>query len=952
MPTTRLLQTLADCRPAEVDRVRLLWAHAFLLGLAIIFFRTASESLFLDALGVCYLPHAYLGATLLSLLVVLVFARAQAGLPLGRLLPGMLAIAAAAALCCRLGLLTAHTQPAIVAARVLSNTAYLLIELEFWTLAVRLLDLRQGKRLFGLVASGEGLAEFIGGFAAAGLVQVVNVADLMFVAAAALLICMTLVRHTATRYLGASATPVRSTATDSGQAAMVVDAAPLTASQICQTPLMWLTLIVFGLTTVAWFLIDFAFNDRLANRYPDSSELASFLGMFFGATALSTLLTQSLLSSRLIERLGVKRALLGLPLVVGSGAMLALICGLGGAMMLLFVVLCAVKMSERVLTRGLQNPSMRVLYQTLSDSKRVSFMAWVEGTGAVVGGLTSLGLLLLVSCTTLQAVQVVQVLVLLAGLWCFAALLLGRAYRNHIQQSLARRSLRVEALSLVDPAVRAAYEHWLAGADPASIANSLRVLDLSQCNPETTRLLIELAQHADPQVRLAALVQIERTALVEASAIVRTLLTEETELRVRGQALRTAMALGLLHDLDQAGKELDNDSVQLRQDAAVALLQHGGIDGVLLAGLRVLAWSQSSDPAERLLAAEILGQVGSPMFIRPLLPLLDDADTSVRQAAITAAGRIGHPVVWSAVLAALHQPRLRQVAVNAVLAGGGAVVRALRTAFAQSSDLSHQLMLVRLANRLRDARALQLLSDWSDDPDPFIAQHALEGSARALTTPNSRERQRHLKQAETLIRRAVVMLLRADGLDQWPGDAPLRRAVRSEASRYADLALLHLLRAMPNASLWDARTQLRSSVGPRRALVLEAIDNALPRPFATVLTALLDDSANFVSHAKLKGWLPDSADDLTPSRYEVFRCLADEATQLTLWTRACLLYALGHNPIPVLHDHIQAACNDPNPIIQQTARWANSRHHGEPSDDPHSGAHLDPQTTGFVRTSR
>jgi AAA family ATP:ADP antiporter len=950
MLTARLLQTLADCRPAEVDRVRLLWLHAFLLGLAIVCFRTASESLFLDALGVCYLPHAYLGATGLSLLIVFGFARAQARLPLGRLLPGMLALAAAAALGCRLGLLAADQQPAIVVARVLSNTAYLLIELEFWTLAVRLLDLRQGKRLFGLVASGEGLAEFIGGFAAAGLVQLVPVADLMLVSTAALVICLGLVRHTAARYLTTHALAVGGTTaggTTAGGTTASKQAASLSAGQIRQNPLMRLTLVVFGLTTMAWFLIDFAFNDRLAKRYPDPGELATFLGMFFGATALLTLLTQSLLSSRLIERLGVKRALLGLPLVVGGGAMLALMSGLGGAMTLLFAVLCAVKMTERVLTRGLQNPSMRVLYQALPDAQRVSFMAWVEGTGAFLGGLTALSLLLLVNCTTLHAVQVVQALVVLAGIWVMAALRLGQTYRKYIQQSLSRRQLRAEALSLGDPAVRAAYQQWLTTAEPVAIANSLRMLDLTQGHPEITRLLIELAQHAHPQVRLAALGQIERAGLLEAGPVVRGRLTDETDPAVRGQALRAALALGLLHDLDQASEQLDSDSAQLRQDTAVALLQYGGIDGVLLAGVRVLAWSQSSDPAERLLAAEVLGQVGSMLFFRPLLPLLEDADLSVRQAAIVAAGRVKHPAVWPAVLAALHHPRLRQSAVNAILAGGGAAIRPLRTSFAQTNNLSHQLLLVRLANRIRDPRALRLLCDWSDDPNPFIAQHALEGTARALIVPDARERQRHLKQAEMLLYRAVALLVRADGLHERPSDAPLQRAVRQEASRYADLVLLHLLRAMPSAVLWDARTQLLTSVGPRRALALEAIDNTLPQPFATALTVLLDDAATTASRAKLKPWMPD---EHPPSRYEVFRQLADEAAQLSLWTRACLLYALGHQPIADLADHVRAACDDPNPIIQQTARWASLRQSRGPSHDSDSRTYLNAQTTRAVRS--
>ncbi|MBK8434610.1 MAG: HEAT repeat domain-containing protein [Chloroflexi bacterium] len=99
------------------------------------------------------------------------------------------------------------------------------------------------------------------------------------------------------------------------------------------------------------------------------------------------------------------------------------------------------------------------------------------------------------------------------------------------------------------------------------------------------------------------------------------------------------------------------------------------MEGVLLAGERILQLAQSAEPAPRQLAAHIMGEIGLRQFYRPLVPLLRDENHDVRREALLAAPKVGHDRLWAGVLANLDQVGLRVAAMNALVQGGEAAPR-------------------------------------------------------------------------------------------------------------------------------------------------------------------------------------------------------------------------------------------------------------------------------------
>ena len=72
----------------------------------------------------------------------------------------------------------------LVALAIWCESSWALATLGFWSVAVHLFNIRQSKRLFGLIGSGLTLAEALSGFLIPILVRLVGVPNLLLIAAA------------------------------------------------------------------------------------------------------------------------------------------------------------------------------------------------------------------------------------------------------------------------------------------------------------------------------------------------------------------------------------------------------------------------------------------------------------------------------------------------------------------------------------------------------------------------------------------------------------------------------------------------------------------------------------------------------------------------------------------------------------------------------------------------
>ncbi len=174
MSLWKTIRSAVGVRSSEASRVSWLIAHSLFIGLFSAFFLTASNALFLARFEISFLPLAYIATAVVGYVALMLFSRLQKRVPLQRLLVLNLVFLFVVAAALWLLALVTGNRWVVFLMFVWVGPAFSLLALGYWVLAGRLFDLRQGKRLFGLVGAGEEVSTVIGLFSVPVLVRVLG----------------------------------------------------------------------------------------------------------------------------------------------------------------------------------------------------------------------------------------------------------------------------------------------------------------------------------------------------------------------------------------------------------------------------------------------------------------------------------------------------------------------------------------------------------------------------------------------------------------------------------------------------------------------------------------------------------------------------------------------------------------------------------------------------------
>ncbi|HSB60161.1 MAG TPA: hypothetical protein VLI67_00480, partial [Vicinamibacteria bacterium] len=651
---------LLDLRPGEVRSASLMLAHSFAMGLSTVLFETAASALFLARFGAGALPWVYLAAAAVSTVTGVAYASAQRRLSFRALMAGTVAFLLSSVAGLRLGLALSEaawlTFVLLVWYRVLS----ILSDLEYWAVASRLYDVRQAKRLFGFIGSGEVVARIAGALAVPLLLERVDVRDLVLLSALALAACLGLVLAVlAAQTVGAGGSRGD---TPAGAARGGPDAPPPLRALLAHPYLRLLfALAFFGV--LGKYFVDFAFLEQMRARHADTRSLASFFALFSGVSQASSLLARLLLSGRLLARYGVRVGLLVLPLshlactalIVGAGA------GLGGAETLFWLVV-ANQGIYKTLKHPIESPSFKILFLPLRREERLAAQVAVETlvtpfTIGLAGGV----MLLFSAVIPYHPARFALVLLLAFAGWAALALRAGRRYAGALMRALRSRVADEVAFSASDPESLAILRRTLASRRPEDVLFALDLVERGQ--PEALEAaLFELLEHPAPEVRRAALLRIERLRPPGAREAVALRIEREAPGPVLAAALRCAPLLDAGAARARVEPYLEHADAEVRRGALVGLLRADDPD----ARRRLAALAASADPAKRAEGARVAGEVGEATPPPNVLDgLLRDPAPEVRRAALASAARVMAPERVPAVAHSLTDPRFARLAAAA-----------------------------------------------------------------------------------------------------------------------------------------------------------------------------------------------------------------------------------------------------------------------------------------------
>ncbi|HIK44795.1 MAG TPA: HEAT repeat domain-containing protein [Leptolyngbyaceae cyanobacterium M65_K2018_010] len=389
----RLLE-LFNLRPEEQERTLLMFASYTATSMGILWLEVSSAALFLGKYGAANLPWIYVFSAGVGLGFSAIYSWLQRLLPLRWVIVLIALLMALPILVFRWGL----AMPGLVGITVFSmrlwiEAIYSLNDLNLSVTANQLFNIREIKRAFPIISSGNLIADILSGFSVYFLLSWVGLQNVMLLSFGVMLLGTALLYYLSHNY--------RHAFPDSPKRQEEDWEMHQARQRLQGTMGQYVTLlfVFFVLSQMLLYSIEFQFLSQLENNL-GINAIAAFLGVFSGFLGLIELFTQWFTSSRLIERKGVFSVTLVLPVVivaVGTFTLVASFPFLWGVSAF-FLGLVVLKFLDEWLRFTLVFTTRPVLFQPIPDQIRGGIQSLVTGIAEplAMGGT---GLVILLTIT-------------------------------------------------------------------------------------------------------------------------------------------------------------------------------------------------------------------------------------------------------------------------------------------------------------------------------------------------------------------------------------------------------------------------------------------------------------------------------------------------------------------------------------------------------------------------
>ncbi len=888
-------QRVFNVRVGEGRTIGLLFAFYFLLMSGVVFVQTGAFGLFVAEFGAQNLPFAYIAIAVLASVVAVAFLKLAERVSPATVLFANLVFVAVGCAIFWFGLKLPVARIFIFFLPVWFQIQINLADVAVWPLAVRLFDVRQGKRLFGLVAAGDWLANIVVGLVVVPLVGLIGVVNLPLLSIVCVAAAAVVLHAIARAYLRQPLHPV-------SPRRLARKPAPLSSLMRSRYVVSIIGYVL--LWWIAFFFVDNIFYERAGLQFPDGAELTSFIGTLLSATGVVGLIAAGFLSSLVLTRFGLRTGLLIMPVLVTVFVALVAISGTlgsanaGVALALAFGTLA--KLTNVAIGFSITQSANSVMYQALPADQRTRIQTVAQTIVQPIAiGIAGALLLVLNTVFKLNGIGFAIVFLGIAVVWIGIILAIARGYPAALTQVLAKRQLDDVPVT-VDTSSVAVLQNALHGASPGAVIyafNMLEQVDARVANAALSQLLA----HASPEVRREAWAHIEKLDSAHAASLpLRATLQQETTPEVKAVALTTMASLGQM-TTDELESAMRDEDPRVRLGALTGLVKLSQADDVSAAYTAILRLVQSPDVADRELAAHALADAGTPRFAGLVRTLLHDDSVAVRRIALQAAGHLNEPALWLDVVSSCDDSATARTAEAALVQASTGVrdgaLPVIKAAIDAGVSRSQSLSLARVCGRIGNSQAQQILLGWAATPYAELRSQVLAALVHCGYRVQSAQEAHSLAQTEAEFVARIAGALADVQTETHTDTRSLVSALNNELADARERMLDVLALSHDANTIRRVRNAWATGDPSQRAYALEVIDVHLPTTQKHLVLPVIEDISPLERVAKLQPHFPQLSQPPQPP--QTIRTLQDcvrdvtdgqLATQVSPWTRECAAF--------------------------------------------------------------
>jgi len=611
---------------------KLFWLQ-FFQGAGIAFFFTSAFSRFLEHFPVTDLAYVYILSSFLLWITGFVYNKLEHRLSASRLCFIITLILGVSMLLFRAGVEIIPDNWFYFLMLAWFNVLYLLNNLMFWGMASQLYNVRQSKRLFGVISAGDIPAKFIGYTVALLIVSYTGTVNLLLAGAFFILLSFPFLKKILTAGTHEENNDAHTTKHSAALHTIVKD---YTVNKLIRRVAI-LSLIVSGCI----ILINYGFYAEVKHAYKDDVALARFIALFLAIARLFAMLIKILFTSRLLYWLGNRLSLIIAPvlLILLIAALLYIRELSFGTKYVLYIFGLSAILID-VLNSAINSPVLLTIMQPLSTIERLRAHNIVKGIMDPFAYLISGLFILVIEKLQLLSLEVLSyALLALALAWIIGIFRVHQQYLKTLIKTISSRYFSQEEFSLYDTAARELIENKINTGTELEVMYILRMLS-SRRSAESNKLIIHALNHPSVKVAGEALRIIGELHIKEAEPLLTSIIDKHRDFSIRSESIKVLAKIAFQDSI--LVPLMDSDDKTIRRSSIVSVLNYSLVDkNKLDAEHKIKQLLSSENPDDKIEATTLLCDTSRGHFDEELIQLLNEKEPRLQQAAIKAIGH--HP---------------------------------------------------------------------------------------------------------------------------------------------------------------------------------------------------------------------------------------------------------------------------------------------------------------------
>ena len=779
---------------------------------------------------------------------------------------------------------------------VFKDVLWIFVGIEFGILTGMIFNIRQGKRLFGLLVSGEIIAGIIGGLSIGFIIELTDTINLLVISSLALVVSFLLLLKILNEFSDRF-TEEEENNENSTEAISYKD--------ILKNRYYVLFFAISVLSFFVFYFIDYIFYYEVENHFKSEKEMASFFGIFFALLNIVNLCSSLFVSGAVLSRFGIIFGLLAIPLMSIFGVGLVLVLS---SVSLIFILIIAIKLLNEVIDISILNPTFKVLYQPIPLEDRVKVLAFRETIiEPVAMGLVGVVLLFFTSFSGIELI--LYLIVLFSALWLYFAKELRHEYVKSLENVVGKRKHFTDE-TLFSGVSNELLLKGLSSENEIEILYYLNLLEKFNYN-DLDEVILKLISHESIRVRKASLEKLNKFNLLESLDILNARIEVEKNDEVFKLLLITFSKIGQEKVTETVLKYVRNDNALIQEGAVVGLYKYCGNNAQTTAVSILKDLLNSASNSDKIKALNILVEIGIEGFVEAFEECLKNDNFEIRKLAIEIVAKLKLVQFIPNIYECINDPKYRKIAVFCLSEFGDSILSTVKDIFNDTNDLHNKITLIEILGHMKSESANEFLFELVKKP--LLTDSVLKALFKADYTIEDEDTLYSL--LEFIIKDILsdLLVLNAFNSNKYSNTYLVFKEL-------VDIKINNIFLILGFKYSKKVLSQVKNFTNTSsdvKAYTIELIDNLLPIKLNSIVLPILDD----VSFSKKLSKYENDFKPTDISEASFFHFINKSNDVLPI-LKISLLYEIGKNKDRLYNTLVESNLESNNQMILETASWA------------------------------